>query len=144
MAQKLLYKTWDDKSNYSSKFKMTSKYTDLGSPDGKKSILGVICSISIGIESTATSHSTFAFVVRYRTSLNDNFKFLAMFNNIYVPGANNSGSLEKIKMINPIMDIRHIQLQIIGNGICSEFGINDLGLIFRTYRDSTTVNFDEG
>ena len=44
----------------------------------------------------------------------------------------------------PIKNIQHIQLRIKGIGIRNDFGINDIGLIFRTYRDSNTVNFDEG
>ena len=81
----LNFKTWDTTSSWSSNFKMTSKYTDLGSPDTKKSILGVVCNISIGTESSASSHSTFNFVIKYRTSVNSSFKNLMLFNNVLQP-----------------------------------------------------------
>ena len=145
MSETLNFKSWDDSSTYSSNFKMISKYTDLGSPDGKKSILGVICNVTVGTESTASSHSTYSFLVQYRTSLNGRFETLAVFSNYYNSGIRNKGTIEKIHMLTrPIKNIHHVQLQIKGIGIRNDFGINDIGLIFRTYRDSNTGNFDEG
>ena len=44
----------------------------------------------------------------------------------------------------PLRNIGHIQLQIKGIGIRNDFGINDIGLIFRTHRDSSIVTFDAG
>ena len=71
----LNFKTWDSSSTISSRLKMTSKYTDLGHPDTKKSLLGVMCNISIGTESTASSHSRYSFTINYRTSPNENLVF---------------------------------------------------------------------
>ena len=123
---------------------MISKYTDLGSADGKKTLLGVICNVSVGTESTTSSHSTYAFSISYRKGINSPFRFLALFNNIYKSSLTNKGNIEIVRMLpEPIKDILNIQLQIKGYGIRNDFGINDLGLIFRTYRDSSTVNFDE-
>lgn len=140
----LNFKTWDTTSTWSSNFKMTSKYTDLGHPDSKKSILGVICNVSVGTESTASSHSTYAFVVKYRTSINSNFKNLALFNNVWHSSKTNKGNVEIIKMLpTPIKDIINLQLQIKGFGIRNDFGINDFGLIFREYRSSSVVTLDE-
>ena len=144
MPESLTFKTWNENNNYSSQFKMVSKYTDLGSPDGKKSILGIICNISIGTDSTSTSHSAYSFLIQNRNSVNGTFKTIDIFNNIIVSGNNNAGPIEKVKMLHePIIGIRHIQLRIKGLGIKGDFGINDIGLIFRTYRDSTTVSFDD-
>ena len=56
MAQQLVFKTWSDSNVYTKNFKMTSNYTDLVSPDGKSSIIGVICNIIIENESTSVSH----------------------------------------------------------------------------------------
>tara|TARA_R110000824_G_scaffold240151_6_gene428803 strand:- start:773 stop:1207 length:435 start_codon:yes stop_codon:yes gene_type:complete len=140
----LNFKTWDTTSSWSSNFKMTSKYTDLGSPDTKKSILGVVCNISIGTESSASSHSTFNFVIKYRTSVNSSFKNLMLFNNVWHSSKTNKNSIEIVKLLNrPIKDIINLQLQIKGFGIRNDFGINDFGLIFREYRSSNIVSLDE-
>ena len=144
MPQPLNFKTWTDAPTFTSNFKMTSKYTDLGAPDSNKSILGVICNLSVGTESTTTSHSNFILQVLYRTSLNDKFNFLTDFSNSYIAGKNNKGQIEEIRMFDkPIKNVLHIQLQLKAIVMRNDFGINDIGLIFRTYRDSNTVNFNE-
>ena len=144
MAQQLVFKTWSDSNTYTKNFKMTSKYTDLGSPDGKSSIIGVICNIIIEDESTSTSSSSYNLLVKYRTSLNDSFKLLTTFNNINGTNHANKGSIEFIKYLEaPLQNISHIQLQIHGNGIRNNFGINDIGLIFRNYRSTNVANFNE-
>ncbi len=144
MATQLIFKTWSDNNVYTKNFKMTSKYTDLGSPDGKSSILGVICNIAIDDESTSTKASSFHLDIKYRTSLNKSFSLLTTFNNITASNHLNKGSLEFIKYLDkPLKDISNIQLQIKGNGIRNNFGINDIGLIFRNYRSSNIANFNE-
>ena len=57
MAQDINFKQWDEQPAYTNSFKMVSKYTDLGSADGKKSLLGIILNVSLGTESTSTSPS---------------------------------------------------------------------------------------
>lgn len=144
MAERLNFKTWDNSPSFSSNFKMISKYTDLGSADGKKTLLGVVFNVSVGTESTAANHSSYIFSISYRKGLNSPFRFLTLFNNVFKSTISNKGNVEVVKMLPiPIKDVSNIQLQIKGYGIRNDIGINDLGLIFRTYRDSSTVNFNE-
>lgn len=144
MAEYLNLKTWDSSSSYSNNFKMTSKYTDLGNPDNNKSILGIILNLSIGTESTPSSHSSYRIFIKYRTSVNDSFKNLITFNNSYSQSYVNKGTIKTIKYLRtPLKNISNIQLQIKGQNIRNDFGVNDFGLIFRTYRDSTVVSLDE-
>ena len=126
MAEILHLKSWNTSDVNSNKIKMVSKYTDLGSPDSKKSLLGFIFNMSIPRESTATAHSTFHITVEARTGLNNPFR------------------LEIVEMFkSPIRDIQFVQLRISGRG-ARDFGINDIGLIFRKYRtDSTVTSLDE-
>ena len=144
MAEQIIFKTWNDSNVFTNNFKMTSKYTDLGSADGKSSVIGVICNVILDDESTSASASSYYLSIKYRTSLNDSFKLLTRFNNIYGTGHTNKGSLEFIKYLTvPIKNISHIQLQIQGYGIRNNFGINDIGLIFRNYRSTNIANFNE-
>lgn len=144
MAEQIILKKWDDSNVFTKNFKLVSKYTDLGSPDGKSSILGVICNVIVENESTSTSASTFNLVIKYRTSLNDSFKLLTTFNNINATNHTNVGAIEFIKYLTtPLQNISHIQLQIHGSGIRNDFGINDIGLIFRNYRSSNIAKFNE-
>ena len=144
MAVRLNFKSWDNTPSYSKNFQIVSKYTDLGVPDSKKSILGVIFNVAVSTESTASSHSSYIFSVNYRKGMDDNYRHLATFNNIYKSSFANKGNIEIIKLLSvPIKNIINIQLQIRGHGIRNDIGINDFGLIFRTYRDSSVVRFDE-
>ena len=47
MAVRLNFKSWDNTPSYSKNFQIVSKYTDLGVPDSKKSILGVIFNVAV-------------------------------------------------------------------------------------------------
>ena len=144
MAVRLNFKSWDNTPSYSKNFQIVSKYTDLGVPDSKKSILGVILNVAVSTESTASRHSSYIFSVNYRKGMDDNYRHLATFNNIYKSSFANKGNIEIIKLLSvPIKNIINIQLQIRGHGIRNDIGINDFGLIFRTYRDSSVVRFDE-
>jgi len=143
MAERLNFKSWDDSPFYSKSLKIISKYTDLGVPDSRKSILGIIFNVAVATESTAASHSNYSFSVSYRSGMDSPFRYLATFNNVYSSTISNEGNVEVIKMLSaPIKNIINIQLQIRGH--CrNDIGINDFGLIFRTYRDSSVVSFDE-
>ena len=68
---------------------------------------------------------------------------LATFNNVYYSGVENKGNIEIIKLFpEPVKNIHNIQLEIKGL-LRNDIGINDFGLIFRTYRDSNVVSLDE-
>lgn len=142
---KLTMQSWSNSGERSSsRFKMTSKYTDLGSPDGKKSLLGVMLNVSIDAESTASFFQHFHVNVAYRTSPASGLKQLVTFSNIYNPNETNKGNFEVIKMLPaPIKNIQNIQLQIRAIALTTNMGINDFGLIFREYRSSSVVTFDE-
>ena len=100
----------------------------------------------INTETTASSHSAYNLTIKYRTGPANNFKFLTYFNNVVVPGNaayTNKKTIEIIKYLPiPIKNIQNVQLQIIGL-LRNDIEINDLGLIFRKYRDSNTVRLDE-
>ena len=140
----LKFKTWSDEPWITSNFKMTSKYTDLGTPDTKKSILGIILNLSILSSTSSDNHTIFNFNIYHRTSTTSGWKPLTSFNNTYTSDIDNSSSMELVYMLtNPISGLVNFQLQIRGTYIKNDVGINDMGIIFRKHRDSSTVNFDE-
>ena len=144
MAVRLNFKSWDNTPSYSKNFQIVSKYTDLGVPDSKKSILGVIFNVAVSTESTASSHSSYIFSVNYRKGMDDNYRHLATFNNIYKSSFANKGNIEIIKLLSvPIKNIINIQLQIRGHGIRNDIGINDFGLIYRNLRTTSVDKHDE-
>ena len=142
MAQTISFKQWNKDINFSSSFNMVSKYTDLGSADGKKSLLGLILNISVNEESTASDFKIYNFIVNYRRGPQDTFRLLGYFNNLAAVGSN-QGNQEIVKLFNnPIQNIQNIQIQIKGQ-LNGNIGLNDFGLIFRTYRESNVVSLDE-
>ena len=66
MAQSISFKQWNEQPTFTDNFKMISKYTDLGSPDGRKSLLGIVLNMSINTPSDAESPSLFSFDIRIR------------------------------------------------------------------------------
>ena len=143
MAKAIKFKSWNDTSTSTSHFKMTTKYTDLGVPDSGKSILGIICNINKGSVNSASSHAFFALRFNYRTTLDENFKPLFIINNSY-QNNNPNQSLEIVKNLSiPIKNVINFQLKIEGINIKNDFRLNDIGVIFRRYRDTTVARFDE-
>ena len=144
MANGIQMKSWNENPTFSNDFLMVTKYTDLGSPDGKKSLLGIIFNVSVATESTVARPSIFSFAISYRKGINGRWITLGTFHNSYIVGQSNQGNVEIVKMFsNPIKNILNLQLRIRGIGLRNDVGINDMGLIFRTYRDSSVVSLDE-
>ena len=143
MAKAIKFKTWSDIAVSTSNFKMTTKYTDLGAPDAKKSILGIICNINKGSINTTTSHAFFALRFSYRKSANDNFSTFFTLNNSY-QNTSTSSNIEVIHYLNPIIkNIYNFQFKVEGINIKNDFSINDIGIIFRKYKDTNIANLNE-
>ena len=143
MAKAIKFKTWSDIAVETSFFKMTTKYTDLGAPDAKKSILGIICNINKGSINTANAHAFFALRFSYRTDTDKNFATFFVLNNSY-QNTSTSSNIEVINYLNsPLKNIYNFQLRVRGINIKNDFSIEDLGIIFRKYRDTSVVTLDE-
>lgn len=143
MAQIVSLKQWNEQPTFTNNFKMISKYTDLGSPDGRKSLLGIVLNISINTPSDAVSPSLFNFIISYRTGPDSAFKFMDNIHNYTLSSYDNDGNIEVLHIFtNPIKNILNIQLKIAGQ-LVNDIGINDFGLVFRTYRDSNVVSLDD-
>lgn len=144
MATGIQMKSWNENPTFSSKFLIVTKYTDLGSPDSKKSVLGFIFNVSVATESTTASPSIYSFNISYRRGINDKWTTLTTFHNVHTGSISNQRNTEIVKIFNkPIKNIINLQLRIKGNVLRNDVGINDMGLIFRTYRDSSVVSLDE-
>lgn len=144
MATGIQMKSWNENPTFSNRFLIVTKYTDLGSPDGKKSLLGFIFNISVATKSTAASPSIYSFDISYRKGINDRWIALTTFHNVYASSVSNPRNIEIVRIFNsPIKNILNLQLRIMGTGLRNDVGINDMGLIFRTYRDSSVVSLDE-
>ena len=82
MAQSISFKQWNKDVSFTTAFNMVSKYTDLGSADGKKSILGVILNIAVNEESTSTAPVLYNFGIGIEKDLKihlDIYNFLTMY-----------------------------------------------------------------
>ena len=125
---------WDETPQITRNFVLETKLIDFGDMYSKKSISGLTFSVT----ENATSTSTFAITVYYRERIQDNWLAFAMFNNTGSSTSNNYNV-----SFSPIQNLENIQLKIQVHYVDGSFGINDIGLIYRTYRDSTTERFDE-
>ena len=133
--------TWNDKSLETNNFEIITKVTDLGSPDGKKSLLGFYMNYYQGEVISSTFIPQHFITIKFKTESKPSFStlcyFTAMQNNF------RSGNREHKKMLaTPVSGIMTVQLQIKGF-IRGEFSINDFGLIYRTHRDSSVQEHDE-
>jgi len=143
MAKEIKFKTWNDIATSTSNFKMTTKYTDLGAADAKKSILGIIINLNKGSTNTNTSNAFFSLRFKYRTNLDENFGTLITINNSY-QNTNQTQNVEIVKYLpKPLKNIYNFQLKIEGIAIKNDFSINDVGIIFRKYRDTRIASLNE-
>ena len=156
MAQNgIILREWDHNSYTTENFKLVTKFTDLGSPDSMKKIYGFYCNISFNPaskhEHTASpfkpdiNNFAYSFNLSYRDNPDSDWNFFGNVSNTFKTQNRNSLSnkLNNVYYNNDIISIVNIQLKLESNYIYGGFGINDFGLIFRTYRDSSLVNFDE-
>ena len=134
--------TWNDKPLASNNFEIITKITDLGSPDGKKSLFGFYMNYYQGEAISSTFIPNHSISIKFKTESTPAFTTLCSFD----AGQNNfrSGNREHKQMLStPVSGIMTVQLQIKGF-TRGEFSINDFGLIYRTHRDSSVQEHDEG
>ena len=133
--------TWNDKPLETNNFEIITKVTDLGSPDGKKSLLGFYMNYYQKDAISSTFIPNHSIKIKYKTELNADFTTLCHFTasqNKFLPG----NRAHKKLLAAPISNIMTVQLQIKGL-IRGEFSINDFGLIYRIHRTSSVQDHDE-
>ena len=129
MARELTLRTWDSEPQNTQYFKLTTKLTDFASPDGYKSLLGFYINTNRKILSTDLfANVRYSFIISYRRSTGNSWKTLAQIHKFMFP--------------TPITRIRQIQLKIQAPVLKGDASINDFGLIYRKYRDSSVSSLD--
>tara|TARA_Y100001963_G_C6481900_1_gene309378 strand:+ start:33 stop:461 length:429 start_codon:yes stop_codon:yes gene_type:complete len=141
MARELTLRTWDSEPQNTQYFKLTTKLTDFASPDGYKSLLGFYINTNRKILSTDLfANVRYSFIISYRRSTGNSWKTLAQIDSF---GNQNFGSkFHKFMFPTPITRIRQIQLKIQAPVLKGDASINDFGLIYRKYRDSSVSSLD--
>ena len=134
-------KIWNYKGENTDNFHVITKITNLGTPNTKKSILGLIINV---IQNTAGS--VYQLDIFYRAHINDSWIILDSISSTYDATINNNTikHTEHKLIFNPPVgkDISNIQLKIEGM-VQGDFGINDLSIVFRKYRDSSINIFSD-
>lgn len=137
MAIGINLRKWDSSPKNTSDFEMITRFTDLGSMDGNKSILGIILNVSNKNVPTLNPPAMHHFTISYRKHPDEGWNYFCQFALSY-DGTNDYSGQRVIKKIAdpPIRNISNIQFKIKGT-IRGDFGINDLGVLYRTYRDTS-------
>ena len=134
---------WSKAPQATGDFNLITKFTDLGTMDGRKSILGIVITITQDDVGTATHTPLYRFVVRYRLSPNHRFAPLA---EIFVTNNDsfNSDGIRQYRktFLTPIRNVNNFQLQLHG-WTDGDLGINDIAIIYRKYRDTAESDLDE-
>tara|TARA_R100000808_G_C2152689_1_gene162295 strand:+ start:376 stop:4236 length:3861 start_codon:yes stop_codon:yes gene_type:complete len=134
-------KTWEYKNQSTDNFKIVTKITDLGSPEAKKSILGLVVNTT-----QKTAASTYNISVSWRDGVDKSWEDLTSISRAYdsTVGQNTNQGLQHRIMFQPpaVKGITDLQLKFEGN-IQGDFGINDISLIFRKYRTSSVNTFTD-
>ena len=133
----LSLRKWDSSPKNTSDFEMITKFTDLGSMDGKKSVLGIILNVSNKNVPTLSPPAMHQFKIYWRKHPDEGWNYFCEFGLAY-DGTNDYSGQRVIRKMSkpPIKNISNIQFRIKGN-IRGDFGINDLGVLYRTYRDTS-------
>tara|TARA_R100001163_G_C5068358_1_gene208470 strand:- start:1193 stop:1618 length:426 start_codon:yes stop_codon:yes gene_type:complete len=132
---------WDVSPKNSYKFKLVTKITTLGSPDELKSLLGFYINTNQKSTWTAADPTGHMLKVSYRSDTGDTWKTIT-------DTSNDNGLVgtrfDKHIFVTPIKNIRQVQLKIEAQGyIKGDVSINDFGLIYRKYRDTSASTLDE-
>tara|TARA_Y100001963_G_C6618066_1_gene370351 strand:+ start:31 stop:468 length:438 start_codon:yes stop_codon:yes gene_type:complete len=138
-------KLWDSSPQSTDNFSLITKFTDLGEPTSRKSILGFYINYFFSNKfTTGTAHSfptNIEYKLAYRTDLSQSFT------NIITHSNNMENSqLSNFSVIHDITPIKvdNIQFKIYSYNIqTNDFGINDFGIKFRVHRTMPTKEFDE-
>jgi hypothetical protein len=145
--QDVTLKLWDSSSQTTEHFSLITKFTDLGEPLHKKSILGVYINYFFSDQfTTGETHefsTHYSLKIAYRTDLSSSFTYLSgIASNLN----NQTSSTFTHKYMIPIggIAVDNVQFKVYSDSISSkDFGINDFGIIFRPYRTTSTKEFDE-
>ena len=128
---------WDETPQISRNFKLVSKMVDFGDMYAKKSILGLIINVN-----QPASAGNFNIIIFGREKEEDDFQHIG-----HVGSSSGSGPKtfhHKILPNSPIAkDIYTYQFMLLSAYIDGDVSINDFGIIYRTYRTSSTDSFDE-
>jgi len=135
-------KKWNEDSKPTRNFRLLTKFTDLGSVDGNKSIYGFICTLGQETETNATITPTFDLKVRFRTSPDLGFSQLGDLKNSIQDNVNLKGTFQIRKILDVPLKIDYIQLEIFGLVKGSLF-INDFALLYRVHKESSVSDLDE-
>ena len=134
-----IIKTWEYKNQSTDRFKIITKITDLGSPESKKSILGIVVNTT-----QASVASAYNLKVSWRHAVDLPFNDLITISRTYdstVDQTTETGLNHRLMFEPPaVKDIKNLQLKIEGS-VQGDFGINDISLIFRKYRTSSVNTF---
>lgn len=130
---------WDETPQITRNFVFETKLVDFGNMYSDKSILG----FTLSVTQNSTSN-IWELNLDYRQGLQDNYISLGYMTGLDDGTTDTNLTFNFKKMFpQPIKNIKNLQLKISSSYISGNFGINDIGIIYREYRDSTTNRFDE-
>ena len=130
-------RTWDETPHTTRNFVLETKIIDFGNLYSNKSIIGVGMNLT-----QATTTGISAIFIDYRRDVTEEYIPLETFISTNVVSDNPKSF--RCMLSNPIRDIKTVQLRINSPYSSAGFGITDLELFYRTYRDVDTNRFDEG
>ena len=91
---------------------MTTKFTDFDSPDGKKSILGLILNITQASSASVTEFATFNFYVSFRYDESQEYSLLHTFANSFDGAIETAVPHQKIIMFPEHLIIKNLNFNI--------------------------------
>ena len=132
---------WDSSPSPTSDFKLVTKLTDLGSPASKKSLLGLVMNVTQDTAS-GTPPPTYSFNFFYREGPKRPWVHMHTFNSVY--STDQRDTVETVWIFpEPIKNIKNVQLKVKSGMLRGNIGINDFGLLYRVYRDTSKSSLDE-
>tara|TARA_R110002012_G_scaffold291891_1_gene486586 strand:- start:23579 stop:24031 length:453 start_codon:yes stop_codon:yes gene_type:complete len=143
-----ILRSWDSESYNTENFILTTKFTDLGSPDTFKKVYGFYCNISFDPLVKPDGPIYYNFTLCYRKYPKDEWRYLGDIagggnaeNGVFNLGEalNTTKKLESGNYFN----VKNIQLQLKGTAVSGGFGVNDFGIIYRSIRETSTEEHDE-
>ena len=119
-------------------FTIQTKLNDFGNPLYKKKIYGWYVNLTQG-----SSNKVFTFSLYYRENTTDSWKYLGYFSNVSTSASSTTTNSHYYKEQFPGFAVYTLQIKLVGSYVSGDVGINDFGIMYRNYRESSGEKFDE-
>ena len=154
-VKSIILRQWNPVPARTRDLKITTKFTDLGTPETNKHVYGYYCNVSVDFDEVKESFTSntfsnilnktaYNFNLFIRKSPHEGWQLITNLSNNF-KSRGNTRLVNKLRHTGniPSIQLMSVQMKIESVLVNPGFGINDFGLIYRLITPSSTESHDE-